>query len=148
MIIRQSGRNQDQAVLKSVPEMKPSNETVTASGRSPAPFTPEMLAERWGCTRAHVIKLIKNGDIRSFRVGSLYRVSAPALQEYEMTQGMAPAIDAAPEPGFEGRCQAALAHAKALVAILEEMAPGETKSTFDEGLQRLLNSTKRRPKQT
>jgi len=47
------------------------------------PYTPEMLADRWGCSSETVRTLIKRGELRGFRVGKLFRIPAQAVEEYE-----------------------------------------------------------------
>ena len=48
------------------------------------PFTPQMLAERWGCSRQHVHDLIKQRQLRAFRIGTkLLRVSAEEVARWE-----------------------------------------------------------------
>ena len=50
------------------------------------------LAERWGCSHAHVRKLVEDGRLRAFRIGKLWRVRGDAVDEFE-TQA------AVPKPG-------------------------------------------------
>jgi excisionase family DNA binding protein len=63
---------------------------VTRAARLPdrAPvFTPEQVAERWGCSANHVRNLIKRGELRAFRLGHrLIRVPLDAIEEYEQCQ--------------------------------------------------------------
>ena len=53
------------------------------------PFTPETLAERWGCSVAQVRKLIRVGNhlgqkLKAFQIGhGLYRIPAAAVGEFE-----------------------------------------------------------------
>lgn len=54
------------------------------------PFSPKKLAERWGCSRQYVHKLIKAGELQHFKLGSkLVRVSAEEstvkLRRYAVT---------------------------------------------------------------
>ena len=46
-------------------------------------FTPQMLAQRWGVSEKTVRNLVARGELRGFRTGKLYRVSAEAVEEYE-----------------------------------------------------------------
>ena len=48
------------------------------------PYTPKTLADRWGCSAAHVRKLIRNGKLAAFKPGEkLLRIPAAAVEEYE-----------------------------------------------------------------
>lgn len=38
---------------------------------SERPFTPDMLAERWLCSSAHIRRLCQRGDLPHFRVGMI-----------------------------------------------------------------------------
>jgi len=40
------------------------------------PFTPETLADHWGCTPRHIRNLVDEKKIPSFRVGKLIRIPA------------------------------------------------------------------------
>ena len=51
------------------------------------PFTPDSLAERWGCSGKHIRSLIQKGEIPHFRVGGkLLRIPAEAVAEIEACQ--------------------------------------------------------------
>ena len=51
---------------------------------SEAPYSPKMLAERWGCTRQFVHKLIREGKLPAFRIGEkLLRVRAEEVHKWE-----------------------------------------------------------------
>lgn len=51
------------------------------------PYTPETLAERWGCSGRHVRNLLERGELRFFRLGAkLIRIPADAVREYECQQ--------------------------------------------------------------
>ena len=47
------------------------------------PYSPETLAERWGCSANHIRGLIRDGQLRAFRVGTLYRIPADVVDRYE-----------------------------------------------------------------
>lgn len=47
------------------------------------PFTPESLADRWGCSSETVRQLLRSGRLRGFRVGRMFRIPAAAVEEYE-----------------------------------------------------------------
>ena len=45
------------------------------------PFTPETLADRWGCSAETVRQLVKAGRLRGFRVGRMFRIPAVAVED-------------------------------------------------------------------
>ncbi len=47
------------------------------------PYTPETLAERWGCTSRNVRDMCANGQLAFFRLGRLYRIPAWSVDEIE-----------------------------------------------------------------
>ncbi|WP_420029731.1 excisionase family DNA-binding protein [Rhodovulum sulfidophilum] len=48
------------------------------------PYTPDMLAERWGCSGETVRAMIRDGRLPAFRVGGrLLRVSAQTVKDFE-----------------------------------------------------------------
>ncbi|MFC3059642.1 excisionase family DNA-binding protein [Paenirhodobacter populi] len=50
-------------------------------------FTPDMLAERWGCSGETIRKMVRSGQIYSFRVGKRsIRIPYTAVEEYENCQ--------------------------------------------------------------
>ncbi|TQM94129.1 helix-turn-helix domain-containing protein [Roseinatronobacter monicus] len=50
------------------------------------PLNPEQLADRWSCSAEMVRKLVKQGKLDGFRVGSLYRILSDSILEYEKCQ--------------------------------------------------------------
>lgn len=46
-------------------------------------YTPDELAERWGCSGNHIRAMIRKGTLPAFRLGKLYRVPASVVEEYE-----------------------------------------------------------------
>ncbi|WP_108223440.1 helix-turn-helix domain-containing protein [Cereibacter johrii] len=47
------------------------------------PFTPDMLADRWGCSAETVRQLVKSGRLSGFRVGRMIRIPARSVEDYE-----------------------------------------------------------------
>lgn len=47
------------------------------------PFTPSSLAERWHCSARHIRNLVHKGDLPAFRIGSMVRIPAAAVEEIE-----------------------------------------------------------------
>ena len=53
-------------------------------GMEGRPYSPETLAERWGCTPSHVRKMVRRGDLRAFRLGGkLLRIPAVEVERIE-----------------------------------------------------------------
>lgn len=51
------------------------------------PYTPDTLAERWGCSANTVRNMIKRGELRAFRSGRrLIRIPADVVEEIERCQ--------------------------------------------------------------
>jgi excisionase family DNA binding protein len=42
------------------------------------PFSPKQLAERWGCTRQFIHKLMRKGEIKAFKLGRLVKRAGAA----------------------------------------------------------------------
>lgn len=49
-------------------------------------LTPAKLAERWECSTAHIYNLVREGKLRSFRLGTLIRFNPDDVLEYERGQ--------------------------------------------------------------
>ncbi len=50
-------------------------------------YTPETLAQRWGCSSNNAPNLIKRGELSAFRLGArLPRVGLAAVEAYERSQ--------------------------------------------------------------
>ena len=47
------------------------------------PFTPETLAERWGCSSQKIRQMSQNGDLACFRLGRLIRIPAIEVERIE-----------------------------------------------------------------
>lgn len=47
------------------------------------PYSIAQLAERWGCSDSMIRKLINLGELQSFRIGALIRISAAEVERYE-----------------------------------------------------------------
>ncbi len=49
-----------------------------------SPYSVASLAERWDCSRQHVLDLIRAGELMAFRLGArLYRVEADEVARWE-----------------------------------------------------------------
>ncbi|MFN8681246.1 helix-turn-helix domain-containing protein [Paracoccus sp. P2] len=47
------------------------------------PYTPDMLAERWGVSGETVRHLIRSGKLPAFRVGRMLRITHDTVEAYE-----------------------------------------------------------------
>ena len=47
------------------------------------PFSPETLAERWGCSAEKIRQMCRQGAIDSFRLGRLIRIAANEVERIE-----------------------------------------------------------------
>lgn len=48
------------------------------------PYTPDTLAELWGCSANHVRNLIHRGELPAYRLGErLFRIKAEDVRAYE-----------------------------------------------------------------
>ena len=51
--------------------------------RSPIPFTPETLGERWACSAEKIRLMYHAGELSGFRLGKLIRIPAAEVERYE-----------------------------------------------------------------
>ncbi|WP_425596342.1 helix-turn-helix domain-containing protein [Paracoccus marcusii] len=47
------------------------------------PWTPKLLAERWGCSGETVRQMVRSGQLPHFLVGRGIRITQQAVEEYE-----------------------------------------------------------------
>jgi excisionase family DNA binding protein len=47
------------------------------------PFSPETLAERWGCSAEKVRQMFHRGELAGFRLGKLIRIPANEVERFE-----------------------------------------------------------------
>lgn len=47
------------------------------------PFSPETLAERWGCSAEKVRRMYHDGELAGFRLGKLIRIPAAEVERLE-----------------------------------------------------------------
>lgn len=50
---------------------------------NPIPYTPETLAERWGCSAEKIRQMYHRGELRAFRLGKLIRIPAVEVERFE-----------------------------------------------------------------
>lgn len=58
------------------------------------PYSPETLADRWGCSAEKVRLMYRNGELPGFRLGKLIRIPAAEVERYEC-------LTTTPSPGTE-----------------------------------------------
>ena len=84
-----SRRHDDQAhsAPPPQPEIRADGEARTMTTDIAKPFTPKSLAERWGCSRNSIYKMLSDGDLKGFRVGgALIRISHEEVMRWENGQ--------------------------------------------------------------
>jgi excisionase family DNA binding protein len=47
------------------------------------PFSPETLADRWGCSSEKIRQMCRGGELSSFRLGKLIRIPASEVDRIE-----------------------------------------------------------------
>ncbi|TMV85536.1 helix-turn-helix domain-containing protein [Thioclava sp. BHET1] len=47
------------------------------------PYTPDSLADRWGCSAETIRQMAKRGDLPFFKVGRMFRIPVGAVEKYE-----------------------------------------------------------------
>lgn len=45
-------------------------------------YTPDTLAKEWGCSGQHIRNLIKDGRLKAFRLGKLFRIPQAYVEEF------------------------------------------------------------------
>ena len=101
------------------------------------PFTVAMLAERWSCSRQHIIDLIDAGDLRAFRLGAkLLRISAEEVARWE--SGAGATTDPDNTASASSRAKAARYGMKAASAT-DTVSESEKRSRRDLRLMRSLD---------
>jgi excisionase family DNA binding protein len=47
------------------------------------PYSPETLADRWGCSAEKIRRMFHDGELAGFRLGKLIRIPAAEVDRYE-----------------------------------------------------------------
>lgn len=67
------------------------------------PYSPETLAERWGCSAEKVRLMFRNGELAGFRLGKLIRIPAAEVERYECQNTPSPDTEeSSPSPSTTG----------------------------------------------
>lgn len=56
------------------------------------PYSPETLADRWGCSAEKVRLMYRSGELPGFRLGKLIRIPANEVERYECQNTPSPDI--------------------------------------------------------
>ena len=74
------------------------------------PYSPETLADRWGCSSEKVRQMVRLGELTGFRLGKLIRVPASEVDRFECqnialcgTEGNSASPTPDPLAGLESR---------------------------------------------
>ena len=63
------------------------------------PFTPESLAQRWGCSAEKVRQMFHRDELAGFRLGKLIRIPAIEVERYECQNTASSSIESSgPSP--------------------------------------------------
>lgn len=63
------------------------------------PFSPETLADRWGCSSEKVRLMYRAGELAGFRLGKLIRIPAAEVERYECQNTPSPCTEeSSPSP--------------------------------------------------
>ena len=57
------------------------------------PFSPETLADRWGCSAEKVRTMYRDGELAGFRLGKLIRIPAAEVERYECQNTASPSTE-------------------------------------------------------
>jgi excisionase family DNA binding protein len=60
---------------------------VSAERAFDRPYSPETLAERWGCSSEMVRQMCRRGELSFFRLGKLIRIPANEVERVECLSG-------------------------------------------------------------
>ena len=67
------------------------------------PYSPETLAERWGCSAEKVRLMYRAGELAGFRLGKLIRIPAAEVERYECQNTPLPCTEeSTPSPSGTG----------------------------------------------
>jgi len=94
-------------------------------------YTPDTLAERWGCSGKQVRNMILAGKLRAFRIGErLIRIPAAAVEEFEACQTIDLPATEEPGPSASGKTDAARVALRLERATAKKRSGGST--TLDD----------------
>ena len=57
------------------------------------PYSPETLAERWGCSAEKIRQMCRRGEIANFKLGKLIRIPAAEIERFECQTTHSPDIE-------------------------------------------------------
>ena len=50
---------------------------------TPRPFTPQTLADRWGCSAQHIRNLVTSRKLGAFHIGRMIRIPAAEVERFK-----------------------------------------------------------------
>src|SRR5580765_289667 len=62
-------------------------------GLTAVPYSPETLADRWGCSAEKVRLMYRNGELAGFRLGKLIRIPAAEVERVECLNTPSPSTE-------------------------------------------------------
>ena len=71
------------------------------------PFSPESLADRWECSAESIRQQCRQGRIKHFRLGRLYRIPAQIVEDIEKCQTSQSDVSGADSASFGVRTESA-----------------------------------------
>ena len=71
-------------------------------GKHDLPYTPDSLADVWGCSPQMVRNLVKEGKLQAFRIGRLIRIKPQDVEAYEKCQSNSASDDFAEDSASLG----------------------------------------------
>ena len=95
------------------------------------PYSPQTLADRWGCSAEKVRTMCKTGELASFTLGKLIRIPAAEVERYECQS------TPSPDTGESGRSpsQTVNVAAESRLARLTSEMPNISPAAFGNASQ-------------
>jgi len=87
------------------------------------PFSPETLAERWGCSAQKVRTMYHDGEIAGFKLGKLIRIPATEVERYECQITASPCTEESLPSPFEREEAAFASRLVRQTVALPKLAP-------------------------
>ena len=98
---------------------------------APKPYSPETLADRWGCSAEKVRLMYRAGELPGFRLGKLIRIPANEVERYEcQTNTASQSTEGSSQSPIETRAERA--DASRLVRLTDQK-PKQSAARFGKG---------------
>lgn len=95
------------------------------------PYSPQTLANRWGCSAEKVRTMCRNGELASFTLGKLIRIPAHEVERYECQS--TPSLDTEESLPSRGESLDDCTRAEFQLARLTNVAPKASPERFGHG---------------